>query len=301
MAFTAKMNDFLSALVNTIALQEVYTKTYENPISRFKKGDIPLGYTGEFVHTNPATLTDYTLPTAPAFTNPFSTNNPVTFAEYLTVNEDKVANLRLSEDYLSDAMISYEKFYEFPAVLVSSLYSGNAIYEKNLMLSTALSGFGTGARTPVELALPTTQSTAEQALITVMNASDDMTDPSSKFVSPTFSTAVSWVDHSNQTILMTNKFKNALGVLARAYAFNSGELKFLAPTITVNSIGTIGGKAVNAIIMDNAALQIRDKLFRVDSIFNPADGSQNYWLRRKTMSGFLGFANAVAFVEPSST
>ena len=293
------MNDFLSALVNKVAFQEVLTKTYENPIARFKKGNIPLGYTGEFIHINPAELEDYTRPVAPLHTDPFSAKDPVAFADFLTVNEDKIASTLLSEDYLSDAFTSYEKFYEMTQQIVSSLYSGNNIYERDLMLRNVVSGFGAGVRAVSSLALPTNETTAQAAILAIKDASADMRDPSSDFIAESFADAgaLSWVDYDNQVIIMTNRMKNRLEVYARSVAYNVGNLDFLPPIITVNNIGTIDNKAIHTVIMDVAALQIRDKIFRVDSLYNPADGTLNYWLRRRTMSGFVGFANAKAFTE----
>ncbi len=294
-AYSTKFNDFLTALANKMAFQEVYTKAYEHPLAIFKKGAMPLGYTGEFVHVNPANLTDYTRPKAPAFTNPFTAKDPTVFTDYLTVNEDKIASTLLSDDYLTDAFTSYEKFYDMNQAIVSSLYSGNAIYELGLVRSTISSGFGDTVRAIENIVLPTDEASAQSAILTIQNASSAMTEPSTNYVASDFDSAVSFVDPENQIILVKNSFRNGLKVYARAYAYNLDNLDFMPEMIGTESIGTVGGREIVAVIMDKAAVQIRDKVFRVDSIYNPADGTLNYWLRRRTLSGFLGFANAIAF------
>lgn len=297
--YTKTMNAFLTTLVNKIAFQEVLTKSFENPIAEFKKGAMPLGYTGEFVHVNPAELKDYTLPEAPNYTDPFTAEKPVVFADYLSVNEDKIASRLLNEDYIADAFSTYDKFYEMTQQIVSSLYSGNNIYELGLMLATTLTGFADDSRTVETIELPTDEASAQAAILAIKDMSANMSMPSSDYVAADYAEAgaISWVAPENQRIIMTNALKNRLEVYARAYAYNVGNLDFLPRVTAVNSIGQIEGKELHCIIMDVAALQIRDKIFRVDSIYNPADGSLNYWLRRRTMAGFVGFANAGAFAK----
>lgn len=298
--YVAKMNDFLPALINVLAFQEVYTKAFESEFVEFKKGNIPLGYTGEFIHINPAEMDDYTRPVAPAYTDPFAAKNPVVFTDFLTVNNDKIASAILSEDYLADAFSSYEKLYEMGQQIVSSLYSGNAIWELNIILATALSGFGSGVRTPQTMAMPTTFDGALQVINQIKNTSSSFKRPGSNFVSAKFPNAISFTYPENQIILIKDELKNFLETYSYAFAKNEDRLEFIPRMIGTPEIGQINGQEVLAIVMDKAALQFRDKLFRVDSIYNPADGSLNYWLRRRAMTGFVGFANAVAFVAPAT-
>lgn len=289
--YQVRMNAFLPALVNKIVYTEVRTKSFQNPISRFKKSNIPFGFHGEFIHVNPAELKDYTRPNAPAFTNPFSAENPVVFADYLEVNEDKIASVLLSEDYLNDAFSSWEKFDEMVQSIINSLYSGNQAWEYSIMKETLADAYDNNNITKEAIDNIVDETSGNEAIIKIKNAVEYMRIPSEDY--NTLEGAVSFVEPENMVIVMTADFKNRMDVLTRAGAFNVSNLDFLPPVVVVDKIDDEG--TIKAIVMDEAFLQIRDKKFGVDSIFNPADWTLNYWLRRRTMRGVIRFANAVAF------
>lgn len=289
--YTTRMNAFLPALVNKIVYTEVRTKAFQNPIARFKKASVPFGFHGEFIHTNPAELKDYTRPNAPAFTNPFSAENPVVFADYLEVNEDKIASVLLSEDYLNDAFSSWEKFDEMVQAIINSLYSGNQAWEYSIMKDTLTTAYENNNIVKLPIVNITDEASGAEAIIAIKNAVEYMRVPSEDYNK--MAGAVSFVEPENMVIIMTADFKNRMDVLTRAGAYNVNNLDFLPEIVVVDKLDDAG--EIKAVVMDEAFLQIRDKKFSVDSIFNPADWSLNYWLRRRTMRGVIRFANAVAF------
>ena len=59
--YSATMNEFLSALVNKVALTVVSNRIYENPLAILKRGYIPLGKDVEEIYTNPAKAVTYNM------------------------------------------------------------------------------------------------------------------------------------------------------------------------------------------------------------------------------------------------
>lgn len=300
MAFSATTNAFLATLINKFALQEVRTKTYNNKLSVFKKETIPYGFDAEYLHTNPATLSDYTQPnfSTHKYTDPFATNLPTTFSEYLTVNENQRASVTLVEDTILDAFTSYEKFDSLVQSIVNSLYSGNQIWEEKTIKQ--LFGVAVNSKTAgSEVMTPVTSlATGQAALLQMLNASDLMTFAGSSY--NTVTGVVTFCDTENQRILVRSDFWNALKVYNYSAAFHDDFIT-LAPRVTVVDcfINAAGNEDANilAVICDEAFLQFRDRVFEVNSIINPADMSINYWLRHRAMTGVIPYANALAFVE----
>lgn len=309
-AFNSATNAWLSTLINKFALEEVRTKTWENPFARFKKGNMPLGYHAGFHHANPAALSDYVRPSAPNYTDPFAGADPVVFSDYLKVEADKIGSTIISDDYLSDAMTSWEKLDEFVQTIIGTLYTANAEWEYGAMISNLAYPWNSGNPTDmpyatiIDLAVPTNEATAQAAILSLAGESIDMERIGSGHIgSNSRSTVKTFTDKANQILISTDEFKLATEVYAKSVAFHVNYLDMLPEWLTVKSFGTygavVGGRKINAILIDEARFQWRDKLFRVESIRNPADGTTNYWLRRRALIGNVNFANGQAFVEPA--
>lgn len=292
--YTTRMNAFLTTLVNKIAYQEVRTKVFQNKLARFKKSDMPLGYSAEFSHVNPVELSDYTRPDAPAYTDPFGAAEPTVFATYLEVNEDKIASTRIDEMYIDDAFTSYEKIDNMVAAIVNSLYSGNQIWEYNLFKKVLAGGFA--GMLQVEIPQVNSVDTGAAATVVIQDNSEYMAIPSDDYNSE--NGAISFVEPENQILIMTANFKHRLDNYSRALAYHNEPQNILPEIVVIDQMPT-GMENVVAVLMDKAYLQIKDKKFAVDSIWNPADHALNYWLRRRTLAGTISFANVCAFVLES--
>lgn len=291
-AFTSATNAWLSSLINKFALEEVLTKTWENPFAIFKKGDMPLGYHAGFHHANPAELSDYTRPAAPAYTDPFAGSDPVVFSDYLKVEQDKIASTIISDDYLSDALTSWEKLDEFVQTIIGTVYTGNAAWEYNTM-NEKLPEVKKASQVFSGLAVPTDEATAQAAIIRLAAASKVMTRITDTYTGR--EGVLTFTDKANQLLITTDAFQLGAEVYAKSVAFNPSYLDKLPTWETVESLGQYEGADVVAILIDRARFQWRDKLFRVESIRNPADGVTVYWLRRRALVGNVDFANAAIF------
>ncbi len=291
-AFTSATNAWLSSLINKFALEEVRTKTWENPFAIFKKGNMPLGYHAGFHHANPAALSDYTRPAAPAYTDPFAGADPVVFSDYLKVEQDKIASTVISDDYLSDAMSSWEKLDEFVQTIIGTVYTGNAKWEYDTMIAQ-LPEVKLASQVIGGITNPTNEATAQAALIRLAGVSKAMTRISDTYTGR--AGVQTFTDKENQILISTDDFQLGIEVYAKSVAFNPNYLDKLPRWETVESLGQASGNDVYAIIIDAARFQWRDKLFRIESIRNPADGTTVYWLRRRALVGNIDFANAAIF------
>lgn len=290
-AFTPATNAWLSTLINKFALEEVRTKTWENPFAKFKKGNIPLGYHAGFHHANPARLGDYNRPAAPNYTDPFAGADPIVFSDYLKVEADKIASTIISDDYLSDALSSWDKLDEFVQTIIGTLYTANSKWEYESSIDV-LPEVKAGNQRITGLTMPTDEASAQAALIKLAAVSKSMERVGSKYTGR--AGVETFTERANQTLIMTDEFALAMEVYAKSVAFNTSYLDVLPKIDTVESFGD-QRRDIVAVIIDDARFQWRDKLFRVESIRNPADGTTVYWLRRRALIGNIDFANAAIF------
>lgn len=288
------MNRFLNVLVNKIVFTEVRTKLFTNPLARLKKGNIPMGYSGEFIHTNPAEMEDFTPNSGDdsTYVSPYKKKSPTVFVTYLKRNVDKIGEQTIYDEELREAFTSYDKFDTFVNGIVNSLYSGDAIMEYALVRGTIESAFVQGYIKETAITPITDKTTGQQFVNTLKNASDNFTEPSNENCYT--QGAITFCQPENQVIIMRNDVNNALATWVEAWAFNKEKLSFIPQIIKVNQIDNNG--VIAAILFDDAWLQIRDKMFRTDTIFNQYELYWNYFLHHRLMAGIINEANARVFV-----
>ena len=103
MSYRATENEFLSALVNKVAMTIVRNKTFANPLAVLKKGGVPLGRNIEEIYTNPATGTTFD----PTGAKLLERSIPDTKAIYHSMNRQGQYKATVSKAQLIQAFTSY--------------------------------------------------------------------------------------------------------------------------------------------------------------------------------------------------
>ena len=123
-AYQPMLNEFVTNLINRIALTIVRNKSYSNPLSVFKKGSIPLGTDIQDIFTNPAIAEKYEYSNT-AMAKLLTITDPDTHVAYYRRNRQDLYTKTISREGLQGAFVSWEKFNDFIASITTSLYSGN--------------------------------------------------------------------------------------------------------------------------------------------------------------------------------
>ena len=129
-SYTPQLNEFVSNLVNRIALTIIRNKSFNNPLAMFKKGSVPLGTDIEDIYTNPAVAEQYALNNT-EMAKLLTITDPDTHVAYYRRNRQDLYTKTIAREGLQGAFVSWDKFEDYISSLVNSLYSGDYIDEFN--------------------------------------------------------------------------------------------------------------------------------------------------------------------------
>ncbi len=300
LTYTSTQNEFLSALVNKIALQVVQNKMWTNPLAILKKGLKPLGLDIENTYTNPATAETYDASGATLLT----TKTPDVKTEYFRLNRQDQYTATIYRNQLKWAFTSWDNLNSLIDSIVNSLYSGNYIDEFILMKNLFADAVLGQKMITAGITKITDATTAAQFITAVKTASSGMTYPSEGFnafkkVNPAAPTGVTtWTPKENQLLIIRSDLLNFIDVNVLAAAFNMGKAEFMGRVLEVDNFGA--ASSVNAVLLDAAAIQVWDDLQEMTEFYNAKGMYWNYFWNVWQTYGLSVLANAVAFVDDTT-
>lgn len=305
--YSSVQNEFLSALVNRIALTIVDNRIYRNPLSILKNGAIPLGQDVQDIYTNPAKSVVYDME---ATTELLARTPPDVKAAYHRMNRQDQYPVTISNQALRQAFTSWGDLEQLIASIVNSLYSGDNIDEfilmKNLFGTAINSGFI--VKNYLGSAI-TDETTAKNLVMQVKTTSGMMQFPSTVYNSynaiataqgvTTPGTVTTWTPVENQILLIRADILARVDVDVLAAAFNMDKVEFMGRVIPVDNFGTAStGDVPNtvAILADEGWPKVFDNLTEMTEFYNAKSMSWNYYWNHWQTYSYRPFANAVAFV-----
>lgn len=301
MSFKATENEFLSALVNKIAMTIVHNKTFRNPLAVLKKGTIPLGKNLEEIYTNPATGTVFD----PSGADLLARNLPDVKAIYHTMNRQGKYKVTVSKAQLITAFRSYSELEKLLNTIVNSIYSGDNLDEFMLMKELFASAITGGKIKTVDIDAVTNTDSAKAFVKSVKTIGQAMTFPSTSFNSyydinsaTDAKPVVTWTPLDNQVLILRNDVSVEVDVELLAQAFNVSYTDLQQRTIVVDGFGSATN--CNAILCDAAFVQVYDQLQQMENFHNGEGLYDNFIYHHWQMYSLSLFANAVAFVSPTS-
>lgn len=296
-------NEFLSCLVNKVAMQLVHNKTFKNPLAVLKKGKIPLGRNIEEIYTNPATGTIYD----PSGADLLARNLPDTKTIYHTMNRQGKYKVTINRAQLIQAFTSYGAMEKLLNSIVTSLYSGDNIEEFILMKDLFRSAIDGNkiVKIPLEIEQINDADTSKHFIKCVKTVSQAMTLPSTAYNSyyninsqTDAKPVTTWTPLENQVLIMPNHISVNVDIELLAQAFNVSYMDLKQRTLLVDSLDADG--EIAAVLCDEAYVQVYDNLNEMGEFYNPEGLYQNFiWHHWQTYSMSL-FANAVAFTLGSA-
>lgn len=297
MSYQATENEFLSALVNKIAMTIVRNKTFRNPLAVLKKGGVPLGRNIEEIYTNPATGTTFDATGADLLSRAI----PDTKAIYHSMNRQGKYKATVTKAQLIQAFTSYTALEQLLNSIVNSIYSGDNLEEFMLMKELFASAITGGKLKTVTVDPISGADTAKGFVKSIRTVGQAMAFPSKNFNSyydvnkkTDAKPVVTWTPLENQVLVLRNDVSVDVDVELLAQAFNVSYTDLQQRTLIVDSFGSATN--CGAVLCDESFVQVYDNLTQMESFHN-GDGLYDNFIYHHWQTYSLSlFANAMAFV-----
>lgn len=292
------MNEFITGMVNKIALQNVVSKLFNNPLSRLKSTGVPLGNSIEEVFINPATDTGWQDDGALLL----KTTKPDGKVCYYSMNRKGRYPVSINEVQFRRAFTSEQTFMSFYDSIVVSMYSGDNIDEFILMKQTVASAIDNGAVTII----PSDITQAKTLMKAISSYSKDFAFPSTAYAGYNLvnklnaeseeKPCVTFCPQDRQALLIRADVQTEIDYEVLATMFHMEVAKLEAITVLVDTIPSTKYD-VYALLCDIDTLQFRDadEMPKVQSMYNGSNLTWNFFLHHWEYMFFSMFGNAVAF------
>lgn len=293
-AYQPMLNEFVTTLINRIALTIVRNKSFDNPLKIFKKGSVPLGTDIQDIYENPANAEQYEYSNT-AMAKLLTITDPDTHVAYYRRNRQDLYTKTIAREGLQGAFVSWEKFEEYISAITTSLYSGNYIDEFKYTKAIIDGAYDSG-KVIVETVDAVTDETSARAFIKKARALySKLKFPSTQYNAYSkFSGAkgeiTTWTNEDRVVLITTSDLLAEVDVDVLARAFNIDNTKFLGRVIEVDAFEN---PEIQAVICDESWLQIYDNLFRFDEFYNARVMAWNEYLHVWGTYAICPFANAV--------
>ena len=300
MSYQATENEFLSALVNKVAMTIVRNKTFKNPLAVLKKGGVPLGRNIEEIYTNPATGTIFD----PTGKDLLTRAIPDTKAIYHAMNRQGKYKVTITKAQLIQAFTSYSALEQLLNSIVNSIYSGDNLDEFLLMKNLFAEAITGGKLKTVEVDSVVDTESAKAFVKSVKSVGQAMEFPSENFNSyfdinkeKDAKPVTTWTPLANQVLILRNDISVSVDVELLAKAFNVSYTDLQQRTLIVDSFGS--AKNCGAVLCDEAFVQVYDNLTQMESFHNGEGLYDNFIYHHWQTYSLSLFANAMAFMFPA--
>ena len=293
-AYQPMLNEFVTNLINRIALTIVRNKSFNNPLKVFKKGSVPLGTDIQEIFTNPAIAEQYELNNT-AMAKLLTITDPDTHVAYYRRNRQSLYTKTIARETLQGAFVSWEKFNDYVTSITTSLYSGNYIDEFKYTKDLVDGAYINNKAIIETIANPTDEASAKAFLKKARALYSKLSFPStdynaySKF-SGAKGTVTTWTEPERVVLIIKSDVLAEVDVEALASAFNIDKADFLGRVVQVDKFDN---DEILGVICDESWLQIYDNLFRFDEFYNARVMAWNEYLHAWSTYAISPFSNAI--------
>src|SRR5574343_297972 len=296
--YQSTQNEFLSALINRIALSVIRNKTLKNPLAILKKGTIPLGSDIQEIFTNMAKDQGFDGSGSKLLTK----TTPDTKVLYQRMNRQGQYPVTISKQQLQTAFTSYAELEKLLNGIVTAMYSGDNYDEFILMKNVIADAVTHDKVITVNVSHVKDEASAKGLIKAIKKTSKAFIFPSSAFNtyfankpnSDTGNPVITWTPTEDQVLLIRADIMTDISIDVLAAAFNLDKVTFKSMVLEVDSFGS--ATECYALLIDRSWMQVYDNLFEPSEFYNSQGLYWNYWLNHWQTYGYSLFANAVAFV-----
>lgn len=287
MQYESTQNEFLDALVNRIGRVLITSKSYSNPLRRFKKGMLEFGETVEEVFVNVAKAVQYD--PIDAEETLYKRTIPDVRTAFHKMNLQNLYPVTISNEQLRQAFLSYQGLSDLIARIVDSMYTGSEFDEYLCMKQQIVEAAQQGEFYPVNVPELTADNAKE--IVTKIKAISNSFD----FMSTTYN-PVGVLTHSpkqSQVLLIDANFDASIDVNVLASAFNMDKAEFMGQRVLVDNFGELTG--VVAALVDESWFMVFDNWIGFTENYNGKGLYWNYFYHVWKTFSRSPFANAVLF------
>ena len=290
-------NEFVDTLANMIYAPMLISKSWTNPLGKFKKGKKTFGDTVEEIYNNFIKAQTYDQTGAGLLTR----NLPDTKVVFHRMNRQDSYVLTDSPEALAKAFKSYEGLAEYLENLFTTIRNSAELDEYVLMRELFAEAYNNNAMVVVSVADPTASKENADAFIkTVKTVSGDMVFPNER--NNAYLTAQSddnkpittFSRLDEQIFIIDNPTNVSVAVDSLAYAFNKSVLEWNATQKEVIDAFPVEGMV--ACLVDRNFFQVYDDLFTFREFENGLGLYRNHILHVWQTIGYSILCNAVCFV-----
>jgi hypothetical protein len=284
-------NEFITSLVDRIGLVVIRQASLSNPLSKFKKGKMPLGRTIEEIFTDITKSKKY---------DPEDAENTVFKREIPNVktlfherNRQDFYEQTIQDDSLKTAFVSWGNFESFISGIINAIYNSAEVEEYEYMKLIVDNYYSKGLFTVVKVNKPDTETTTREFVKKVRATARKMSLPSGsrEFNALAVRTRT---DMNDLHLLIDADLESELDVDVLAKAFNMDKTTFLGHITVIDGFASEG---LEAVLIDYDWYMVYDNLLKLETIRNPKGLYWNYFYHVWQTMSASRFANAVAFVS----
>lgn len=289
-------NEFITALVDRIALFVLQQKTLTNILAPFKKGQLPLGSKIEETYIDLVKAKVYDADVAES--EVFKRVIPDVKTLFHEINRKDFYKQTIQDASLKQAFISWTDFGNFTAGIIQAMYNSNQVDEFKYMKLLLESFYSNGLFKIINL--PNNVDNPGMVARFLESAREAYT----LMTLPTGSREFNAMGVHTMTlpedfiIIIDSKLRASMDVNALASAFNLDKADLIGRVITIDNFSVAGLKAI---ALDASFFMVYDVEFTMESIRNPQGKYWNYFLHVWQVMSASRFANAVAFVSQTTS
>jgi hypothetical protein len=284
-------NEFITNLIDRIGLVVVKRASLQNPLKKFKKGQMQQGRTIEEIFTDITKSKKY---------DPYDAENTVFKRQIPNVktlfherNRQDFYEQTVSDEQLKTAFTSWGNFEDFVSSIINSIYNSAEVEEYEYMKLIIDNYHAKGLFTVVPVTAPTTATAMTEFVKKLRATARKMTLPtgSRDFNSLAVRTRC---DMDDLHLIIDADLEAEMDVDVLAKAFNMDKTSFLGNVTVIDGFASSG---LEAVLIDKDFFMVYDNLQKLETIRNPKGLYWNYFYHVWQTLSASRFSNAVAFVS----
>jgi hypothetical protein len=316
MGYPAMANQFLSALINRIALVRVKSATFNNPYSRLKKGYLEFGETVEEIFVGIANVREFSVEKAPE--REFKRSLPDVRSAFHIMNWRVQYPVTVQDQDLYQAFTSMDGVQNLIATIVQQVYTAAEYDEFLLFKYLIIKSVAKGTFKPLSI--------GDGSDMTVAAKQFRATSNQLTFMSKDYNAAgvLNNTPRERQVIFMDSQYNAAYDVEVLAAAFNMDKATFMGSLYLIDDFTSFDNdrfsiikensdmieditdaelalmKDVKAVMIDEDWFQVYDNNAKFTEKYVASGMYWNYFYNVWKTVSTSPYANAVAFATDSA-
>lgn len=307
------MNEFMPVLLKRIVYTWVDQRIMRNPLQDLQGDEIPLGYAGQEIYTNPVDGIEFDDNDFAGLLCRYESDTKV---QYNHVNARWQFPITISYDNVRSAFVSWGSLYEFIQGQVQALYNGYYVRDYNTTKSLVAAAYRENMVQVRQITAPTDAASARALIQAARGVYLNMLQPSNQYnawakVGGYGRPIMTMMEPQDAVILIRNDILALVDVEVLARAFNLDSTKLIGRVYGVDSFDQYDrdgnkiydGSNILFAIGDRRWFRIKTQMQKFDQFYNAKNTTWNCFLRVNKMYNYSFFANMVVYATalPSVT